>query len=51
MGLPGTPTEDLIAWAGNKLKRVRDAFMELGYGFKAGELLWTIGISANPTLN
>src|SRR5262245_59791526 len=31
MGLPGPPQEDLIAWAGDKLKNARDTVIDLGY--------------------
>jgi len=46
MGLPGPPTEDLIAWAGTKLKKVRDAFMELGYEVQSRRVAldhWDLG--------
>jgi uncharacterized protein (UPF0210 family) len=46
MGLPGPPKDDLIAWAGNRLRHARDAFTHLGYEVQSRRIAldhWDLG--------
>jgi uncharacterized protein (UPF0210 family) len=46
MGLPGLARPDLVAWAGAKLKYVRDAFIELGFEVQSRRIAldhWDLG--------